>query len=59
MTKKSSQELLNEILLHMRYDSSLTLSENKEMLVEQGGNYYTPSGDLIGYPGVNNVNIYN
>ena len=57
MTKKSSQELLNEILLHMRYDSSLTLSENKEMLMEQGGNYYTPSGDLIGYPGVNNVNI--
>lgn len=57
MTKKSSQELLNEILLHMKYDSSLTLSENKEMLMEQGGNYYTPSGDLVGYPGVNNVNI--
>ena len=41
----------------MKYDSSMTLSENKKLISEQGGNYYTPSGDLIGYPGVNNVNI--
>ena len=48
MTKKSSQELLNEILLHMRYDSSLTLSENKEMLVEQNTFYYDNLGNLKG-----------
>jgi hypothetical protein len=48
MTKKSSQELLNEILLHMRYDSSLTLSENKEMLMEQNTFYYDNLGNLKG-----------
>jgi hypothetical protein len=48
MTKKSSQELLNEILLHMKYDSSLTLSENKEMLVEQNTFYYDNLGNLKG-----------
>lgn len=48
MTKKSSQELLNEILLHMKYDSSLTLSENKEMLMEQNTFYYDNLGNLKG-----------
>jgi hypothetical protein len=41
----------------MRYDSSKTLSENKEIILEQGGSYYTPSGQLVGYPGTNNSNI--
>jgi hypothetical protein len=57
MKNQNTQEILNEILLCMRYDSSKTLSENKEIILEQGGSYYTPSGKLIGYPGVNNVNI--
>lgn len=48
MTKKSSQELLNEILLHMKYDLSLTLSENKEMLMEQNTFYYDNLGNLKG-----------
>lgn len=48
MTKKSSQELLNEILLHMKYDSSMTLSENKEMLMEQNTFYYDNLGNLKG-----------
>jgi hypothetical protein len=57
MKNQNPQDILNEILLCMRYDSSKTLSENKEIILEQGGSYYTPSGKLIGYPGVNNVNI--
>jgi len=57
MKNQNPQEILNEILLRMKYDSSKTLSENKEIILEQGGNYYTPSGQLIGYPGVNSVNI--
>ena len=57
MSNQNPQDILNEILLCMRYDSSKTLSENKEIILEQGGSYYTPSGKLIGYPGVNNVNI--
>jgi hypothetical protein len=57
MKNQNSQEILNEILLRMRYDMSKTLTENREIILEQGGNYYTPSGKLIGYPGVNNVNI--
>ena len=57
MKNQNPQDILNEILLRMRYDSSKTLSENKEIILEQGGSYYTPSGKLIGYPGVNNVNI--
>jgi hypothetical protein len=57
MKNQNPQEILNEILLLMKYDSSKTLSENKKIILEQGGNYYTPSGQLIGYPGVNSVNI--
>lgn len=48
MKNKSSQELLNEILLHMKYDSSMTLSENKEMLMEQNTFYYDNLGNLKG-----------
>ena len=57
MKNQNPQEILNEILLRMKYDMSKTLTENKEIILEQGGNYYTPSGQLIGYPGVNSVNI--
>lgn len=48
MKETNPQKILNEILLRMNYDSSMTLSENRNVLLEQGGNYYTPSGDLIG-----------
>ena len=57
MKNQNPQEILNEILLRMRYDSSKTLSENKEIILEQGGYYYTPAGQLVGYPGTNNSNI--
>ena len=57
MKNQNPQDILNEILLCMRYDSSKTLSENKEIILEQGGSYYTPSGQLVGYPGTNNSNI--
>jgi hypothetical protein len=57
MSNQNPQDILNEILLRMRYDSSKTLSENKEIILEQGGSYYTPSGQLVGYPGTNNSNI--
>jgi len=35
--KQTPQDILNEILLRMNYDSSKTLSENKELIFEQGG----------------------
>ena len=57
MSNQNPQDILNEILLRMRYDSSKTLSENKEIILEQGGYYYTPAGQLVGYPGTNNSNI--
>jgi hypothetical protein len=57
MNNQNPQEILNEILLRMKYDSSKTLSENREIILEQGGYYYTPSGKLVGYPGTNNSNI--
>ena len=57
MKENNSQEILKDILLRMKYDSSKTLSENKEIILEQGGYYYTPSGQLVGYPGTNNSNI--
>lgn len=57
MENQNPQDILNEILLRMRYDSSKTLSENKEIILEQGGYYYTPAGQLVGYPGTNNSNI--
>jgi hypothetical protein len=57
MSNQNPQDILNEILLCMRYDSSKTLSENREIILEQGGYYYTPSGKLVGYPGTNNSNI--
>ncbi len=44
MTNKS--EILRKILLHMNYDSSKTLSENKEMLNEQ----YVKTVDIFGKP---------
>jgi hypothetical protein len=34
--KQTPQDILNEILLRMNYDSSKTLSENKELIFEQG-----------------------
>jgi hypothetical protein len=49
--------LIQDILLKMNYDLSKTLSENKEIILEQGGYYYTPAGQLVGYPGTNNSNI--
>jgi hypothetical protein len=57
MSNHNPQDILNEILLRMRYDSSKTLSENKEIILEQGGYYYTPAGQLVGLPGTNNSNI--
>lgn len=39
MKKENPKEILNEILLRMKYDSSKTLSENK-ILVEQMSDYY-------------------
>ena len=36
MKNQNPQDILNEILLRMRYDSSKTLSENKEIILEQG-----------------------
>jgi hypothetical protein len=57
MKNQNPQDILNEILLRMRYNSSKTLSENKEIILEQGGYYYTPAGQLVGYPGTNNSNI--
>ena len=47
MKNQNPQDILNEILLRMRYDSSKTLSENKEIILEQGGYYYTPAGQLV------------
>lgn len=47
MSNQNPQDILNEILLRMRYDSSKTLSENKEIILEQGGYYYTPAGQLV------------
>lgn len=35
MKNQNPQEILNEILLRMKYDSSMTLSENKKILSEQ------------------------
>ena len=57
MKNQNPQDILNEILLCMMYDASKTLSENKEIILEQGGYYYTPAGQLVGLPGTNNSNI--
>lgn len=37
MKNQSAEQVLNEILLRMNYDSRKTLSENREILSEQGG----------------------
>ena len=57
MKENNPQDILKDILLRMRYDSSKTLSENKEIILEQGGYYYTPAGQLVRLPGTNNSNI--
>lgn len=55
MKKNESVDILNEVLLSMIYDSSKTLSENVELLSEQGGGpYYDMFGNLV-YTNTGNV----
>jgi hypothetical protein len=49
MKNQNSQEILNEILLRMKYDSSMTLSENKKILSEQPPIQSTSKFDLDDY----------
>jgi hypothetical protein len=46
MKNQNPQEILNEILLRMKYDSSMTLSENKKIIDEQRTPYYDSQGFL-------------
>lgn len=46
MKKENPQEILNEILLRMNYDSKKTLSENLELIYEQTTYYYDANGYL-------------
>ena len=48
MKETNPQEILNEILLRMNYDSSMTLSENRDVLLEQNTYYYDNAGNLQG-----------
>lgn len=57
MKKENSKEILNEILLRMKYDLNKTLSENKNILSEQGGGpYYDFLGNLTYDIGKGNIN---
>lgn len=57
MKKENSQDILNEILLKMKYDLKKTLSENKNILSEQGGGpYYDFLGNLTYDIGKGNIN---
>jgi hypothetical protein len=44
----NNQEILEDILLKMNYDSSKTLTENKILISEQNTYYYDNSGNLKG-----------
>lgn len=46
MKNQNPQDILNEILLRMRYDSSKTLSENKILVEQMSDYYYTQLGNL-------------
>jgi len=46
MKNQNPQDILNEILLRMKYDSSMTLSENKKIIDEQRTPYYDSQGFL-------------
>ena len=46
MKKENPIELLNEIILRMKYDSSMTLSENQKVINEQRTPYYDSQGFL-------------
>ena len=51
MKKQNPQDILNEILLRMNYDSKKTLSENKKIIFEQlGEQYYTSWGSKTNNP---------